>query len=273
MRFRRAVACAAALVCALNARSAAEGAVAARVIAVIDGDTLLVATAEGAMERVRLIGLDAPELDHPEHGEEPYAAEAAALLGRIAPAGSVVRLVPGGKPRDRYGRLLAYVYGRDGSLAEALVRHGLALACETPPNAALAVQLAAAQAEARRAGLGLWADPLAYAIVPAEEAGRHVGHCRGVAGSVSGISHSQDGRVLRLHFGRAGTDSPAGYGTPSGPGGAEFAAVIFAEDLRAFPLHLGTAYAGESIIVWGLIDVFAGRPEIRVHWPGQIEQY
>lgn len=248
----------------LIAGPAAAGAVAARVLEVIDGDTLRVALAGGVSERVRLIGLDAPELVGPERGEEPYAAAAADFLGQLSPPGSVVRLVPGEEPRDRHGRLLAHVYGREGLLAEALLTRGLALACAILPNVALAEQLAAAQAGARRAGIGLWADPQAYAIVPSREARRHFGHCRGVAGRVSSVSRSQDGRLLRLHI-RTAEDSAAETGGP------DFAAVIFAEDQGAFPYDPVTAYAGEPVVVWGLITPFAGRAEIRVHWPGQIE--
>ena len=73
-------------------------------------------------------------------------------------AGRRVRLVLDAEPRDRYGRLLAYVYrGRDGLFVNAaLVRHGYARPLTIPPDVRFAGRFAALAAAARRAGRGLW---------------------------------------------------------------------------------------------------------------------
>jgi micrococcal nuclease len=69
-----------------------------------------------------------------------------------------VRLVPDVEPRDRFGRLLAYVYRvRDGVFVNAaLVRAGFARTLTIPPNVRFAARFRTLAARARRAGRGLW---------------------------------------------------------------------------------------------------------------------
>ena len=98
----------------------------ARIIRVVDGDTL-VTLAAGRRVTVRLLGIDAPET--PGGTAECGGRAASRQLSRLAPAGSRVRLVtdPGsGDTRDRYGRLLAFVDGPRGDLGEHQLRAGLA---------------------------------------------------------------------------------------------------------------------------------------------------
>ncbi|GIU87688.1 MAG: hypothetical protein KatS3mg009_2203 [Acidimicrobiia bacterium] len=120
---------------------------------VVDGDTLV--TAAG---RVRLIGVDTPETVHPDRGVECFGREASAYLTRLVPPGTRVRLVFDAERRDRYDRLLAYVYRQDDGLfvnAE-LVAQGYAQVMTVPPNVAHADELVALAREAREAGRGLW---------------------------------------------------------------------------------------------------------------------
>lgn len=129
-------------------------AVAAEVRRVVDGDTLLLATGE----RLRMVGLDAPELGRGGNADEPFAREAARHLDTLVRlSGNRVSLVTGAQDRDRYGRLLAVVYtGRHGDLAGQLIRQGLALAAPVPPNLGGLECHRAAEAEARAARAGLW---------------------------------------------------------------------------------------------------------------------
>lgn len=132
---------------------------AARVTKVVDGDTLHVALG-GRRERVRLIGIDTPESVKPNTAVECFAREASARTKELVPAGSIVRLVRDIEARDRYGRLLAYVYrSSDGLFVNlALARDGYAAPLTIPPNIAHAEAFAAAAAQARQAGRGLWAS-------------------------------------------------------------------------------------------------------------------
>jgi micrococcal nuclease len=72
--------------------------------------------------------------------------------------GEAVRLRFDAERRDRYGRLLAYVYrARDGLFVNAeLVRRGYAVTLTIPPNVAHATEFARLASSARRAGRGLW---------------------------------------------------------------------------------------------------------------------
>jgi micrococcal nuclease len=127
-----------------------------RVVRVTDGDTIRVAL-PGRVERVRYIGVDTPESVKPDTPVQCYARRAAAANARLM-GGERVRLVLDVEPRDRFGRLLAYVYRvRDGLFVnDALVRGGFARTLTIPPNVRFAERFAALARRARRAGRGLW---------------------------------------------------------------------------------------------------------------------
>ncbi|MDQ1439447.1 MAG: micrococcal nuclease [Acidimicrobiaceae bacterium] len=130
----------------------------ATVTGVVDGDTLHVRLA-GRSERVRLIGIDTPESVKPRTPVECFAKEASARTHALLPAGTTVRLVRDVEARDRYGRLLAYVYRpSDGLFVNlALARDGYAAPLTIPPNVAHSGEFAAASGQARLARRGLWA--------------------------------------------------------------------------------------------------------------------
>jgi len=129
---------------------------AGRVVRVVDGDTIQVALG-GVRERVRYIGVDTPETVKPGSPVECYGKAASAANKRLV-AGERVRLVPDAEARDRYGRLLAYVYRTrdDRFVNAALVRGGFAEPLTIEPNVRHASEFAAIARRARRAGRGLW---------------------------------------------------------------------------------------------------------------------
>src|SRR5438128_2331450 len=124
---------------------------------VVDGDTIVVHLG-GRRERVRLIGIDTPESVKPNTPVQCYALEASARTKALVPPDASIRLVGDVEARDRYGRLLAYVYrASDGLFVNlALAREGFAVPYTYPPNVAHAAEFVAAAAEARDAGRGLW---------------------------------------------------------------------------------------------------------------------
>jgi micrococcal nuclease len=126
------------------------------VLRVVDGDTLLVARG-GAQERVRLIGVDTPETVKPDTPVQCFGRKASAFTHALLD-GRRVRLVTDAEARDRFGRLLAYVYrAGDGLFVNAeLVRRGYAVPLTIPPNVRFAQRFRTLAAEARRAGRGLW---------------------------------------------------------------------------------------------------------------------
>ena len=120
---------------------------AGHVTRIVDGDTLHVEI-DGRDETVRLFGINAPEAG------QPCADEATRRLRALA--GREVRLLPDARDRDRYGRLLRYVYAPDGlSIDAALVAEGLALAWRK--DGALRLEIIALEEDARAGHEGcLW---------------------------------------------------------------------------------------------------------------------
>jgi micrococcal nuclease len=127
-----------------------------RVVKVVDGDTIHVVL-PGGRETVRYIGVDTPETKHPTKGVQCYGRAAAAFNARLV-GGERVRLMGDVEQRDRYGRLLAYVYrARDGLFVNAeLARRGYARPLTIPPDVRHAARFAAAAQEAREGHKGLW---------------------------------------------------------------------------------------------------------------------
>ncbi len=132
---------------------------------IVDGDTL---RCEEGNERVRLLLIDTPELS-----QRPYGQEASQLLEEILPPGTRVQLELDVQARDRYGRLLAYLYHPDGRMANLeLARAGYAVLSVYPPNVRHVESIREAVAEARAARRGLWSGP-AFECLPADHrAGR-----------------------------------------------------------------------------------------------------
>lgn len=127
------------------------------VVRVVDGDTVVVRL-DGAEQPVRLIGIDTPETVDPRRPPECFGAEASEATSRLLPPGTRVRLVRDAEVRDRYDRLLAYVYrASDGELINlALVAGGYASSSAYPPNTALQARLDDAETGARERRAGLW---------------------------------------------------------------------------------------------------------------------
>ncbi len=129
----------------------------ATVVAVIDGDTLVVDVG-GSEEHVRLIGIDTPESVARDRPDECFGAEASRHLGDLAPSGTAIRLERDIEARDQYDRLLAYAYrARDDLFLNlAQVAGGFAEPLGYPPNTAHQADFERAEREARTTGAGLW---------------------------------------------------------------------------------------------------------------------
>jgi len=137
-------------------------------VTVVDGDTVR-ARVEGRNELVRLIGIDAPEtrsLPHMDRQARSWSRsrETVRALGEQAKAYAMARLdrrdvglSTDVRTRDRYGRLLAYVWLPDDVLFNRLiVEDGYAVASPFPPNVRYAALLRSCEDQARIGGRGLW---------------------------------------------------------------------------------------------------------------------
>jgi micrococcal nuclease len=130
-----------------------DGAPTVRVQRVVDGDTVRLV----GLGSVRLIGVNTPEV----YGHvECYGPEASTFAKSVLRSGMQVRYRVGREARDRYGRLLAYVWLTDGRLFNGmLVERGYATTLTIAPNNQLAGRFRAAEGRARRAHAGMWRRP------------------------------------------------------------------------------------------------------------------
>jgi micrococcal nuclease len=115
---------------------------------VVDGDTIRCRD-QGL---VRLIGIDAPE-----PSQRPFGAAATAALRALVAVGDTVQLERDVAARDRYRRILAYVWRRGTMLNWILLRQGWAVILTYPPNVQWVDAFTAAQQGARAERRGLWA--------------------------------------------------------------------------------------------------------------------
>ena len=132
----------------------AGAAIEGTVVRVVDGDTIHVQLVD-RVEKVRYIGVDSPEIHHPVKGEEP-GGRAAASVNRGLVEGRRVRLKLDVRTRDRWGRLLAYVWVGDTMINAELIRLGYAQVMTVPPNVRYQDLFVRLGREAREAGRGLW---------------------------------------------------------------------------------------------------------------------
>ena len=134
----------------------------ATVMRVTDGDTIVVEI-NGAIERVRYLGLDAPEIARPDDnaaaecgGDEALASNEELVAGRS------VALERDVNDRDRFGRLLRHVWvahrGDWLLVGERLIETGAVEARTYRPDTRRDDEFDAAERHARESGLGIWGD-------------------------------------------------------------------------------------------------------------------
>jgi endonuclease YncB( thermonuclease family) len=173
-----------------------RNAISATVAYVDDGDTVRLTNGD----RVRLAGIDAPEVAHPAYGNraakpaEPFGnASRQALMALLAKSHNRLRVLYGAEPEDRYGRKLAYLYLPDGKSIQAdLVARGLAMAVYMPPNLALADCLTAIEKTARERHVGIWSN---------SEYDPGIATASGIPDDVQGAAIVR-GKVLSVHRSR-----------------------------------------------------------------------
>ncbi|MBA6142578.1 MULTISPECIES: thermonuclease family protein [Pseudomonas] len=162
-----------------------------RVRQVVDGDTVRLVDGRS----VRLIGINTPEIGRKGRSSEPYAEAAKRRLQALVKASDGrVGLVPGVQAKDKYGRTLAHIYGRNGDNLEAqLLSEGLGYRVAVAPNVRLSGCQQRAEQAARQAGAGLWRQS---PVVPAD-AIRHPGFAV-LSGRIMSIERNRGGVWLNL---------------------------------------------------------------------------
>jgi micrococcal nuclease len=221
-------------------------------VEIIDGDTFRLATGD----TVRLIGIDAPELSQPG-GEVSREYLAHLLLGKP------LTLEKGSEDRDKYNRLLRFVYINDLCINEEMIRQGYAEARYLPENPIRDYYLQLEiQAETTRAGL--WSDNVFQPrsevdwdtdipVISWAEADDYYNQYVIIEGTI--VDTYNSGKVCFLNF---HTDYQY------------FTAVIFACDFPGFPYPPDTYYLGKKVQIIGIIKEYKGSPEIIIKTPDQI---
>nr|WP_081739908.1 thermonuclease family protein [Paenibacillus sp. JCM 10914] len=123
----------------------------------VDGDTISVMF-EGKKENVRLLLIDTPETNHPKLGVQPFGPEAKEFTKELVEQAQLLELeFDIGPNRDKYSRLLAYVYADGIMVQEALLLEGLArVAYIYPPNTRYVDKFNDLQRISKEQALGIW---------------------------------------------------------------------------------------------------------------------
>ena len=151
------VAVALSLLVSCSSGATTENEVLITVLKVIDGDTVDI-DIKGNTERVRLIGVNTPETKHPTKPIECFGPEASAYLTQLLPKGTHVRIERDIEARDRYGRMLLYLYRESDNLFINLdlVSHGYGTPMSIEPNTFHRNDFVHAAALAETTNVGLW---------------------------------------------------------------------------------------------------------------------
>lgn len=124
---------------------------------VVDGDTVKIKMPNGTVETVRLLLIDTPETVHPTKDIQPFGPEASQLAKEMMPENAKVEVEPGISERDKYGRLLAYLYVDGVMVNKKLLEEGLArVAYIYEPNTKYLDEFEAIQKQAKQKELGIW---------------------------------------------------------------------------------------------------------------------
>ncbi len=218
----------------------------AKVTRIYDGDTIRLDNGES----VRYIGIDTPETHHPYRPVE-FLGKEATQMNQDLVGGKRVYLELDVRRRDRYGRLLAYVFLEDGTFVNAeLARLGYAYTMTIPPSVKYTELFRKVAREARENKRGLWQET---ETIRMDEASRYLGKVKTVKCKI--IETYDSGKVVFLNTGKD-------YKT-------DFTVVIFHGALDNFPFDPLIYYKGKEIEITGKIIEYWG-PEIIIEDPTQI---
>lgn len=159
---------------------------------VYDGDTFK--TRSG--EKVRLLGINTPEVAHSDKPGQPLGKAAKQELKSLI-QGKLVRLEFDRDKHDKYGRLLAHIYLRDGTWLNAhMIERGLAHLYIFTPNFHHASELLHKEQDARENKLGIWNTSRFKLLKSGKTGEKHIGQFRVVSGQVVSIEKNRWGFKL-----------------------------------------------------------------------------
>ncbi|MDH3354076.1 MAG: thermonuclease family protein [Chromatiales bacterium] len=219
-----------------------------RVTRVIDGDTVVLENGN----RVRLIGLNTPEVAHRNQPADPGGDVASDYLQELI-EGKLVRLEYGAERYDKYRRVLAHIFTKEGKNINAMIlAEGFAHAVVKLPNVRLIDQYFSAESEARESGRGIWLLPQ-FKIYPIEAAKNFRNSFRRLRGVVK---RTEEKRSAWMFYFKGGVK-----------------ALLRKEHLAPF-VRSGRApqqLVGKLITIRGWVHQSKGAPLIRLYHPRMIE--
>ncbi len=220
----------------------------AHVAKVYDGDTVRLRDGR----RLRLIGLDAPELGHDGEASEPFAQQATDTLNALlARHGYRVLLRYGVERRDDYGRWLAHLYLPDKtSITAHLLSSGLATQLTVPPDTYQIDCYRQAEAQAHAKDMGIWRLPK-YQVVASTDIEPNARGFRRVRGTVVRFGHSRSSVWLNLEGG--------------------IALRIEREDLGNFPHWDLASLDGKQVVARGWLYEHSGELRMQIRHPAALE--
>ena len=127
-----------------------------KVLKVVDGDTIQI-DYNGTKEKVRLIGIDTPESVHPDETKNNENGKIASEYTKSLLTDKSVKIELDVQERDKYGRILAYVYLDGKMINKKLLEDGYAQVATFPPNVKYVDEFIEIEKEAKKAKRGLWA--------------------------------------------------------------------------------------------------------------------
>lgn len=214
---------------------------------VYDGDTVTLRDGR----RLRLIGIDTPELGREGKPDQPYAAAARDALRALLRDRPELDLRLDQTRRDVHGRLLAHAFLADGtSLSAWLLEKGYATLLIIPPNDWNAACYQAAERRARAGAAGIWAlpeyHPIASTRLPNTARGYHV-----ITGRITHIGRSAHSLWLDLE--------------------GKVAARIARQDLHYFSARSWDELMHRQVIVRGWVYPYHDELQLRLRYPTDLE--
>lgn len=219
---------------------------------VIDGDTIILDNGD----HVRYIGINSPEVG------EPFYDEAKKRNSSLVEGKRVRLIVCPQEPRDKYGRLLAFIYLDDMLVNKVLLAEGLARLFIIPPcGTEKELEFGKAEKAAKARGAGIWGgqgkiEAKALPIKPGE-AIRNLDRYVKVKARVAGVRKTRD--AVFIDLGRSGEDP--------------LSIVIFRKTMKEIEASGGDLMGlkGKTVTVYGVVKLYKGRPEIVVNSPSRLK--
>lgn len=240
------------LIILFSSPSFAKDVITHRVDHVIDGDTVVLKNGD----HVRYLGIDTPEKD------EPFYTEARLRNKELVIGKEVKLFICKEEPRDKYGRVLAWVYSNGTFVNRTLLKEGLAKALIIPPCGLERKQeFLKIESETRAKGIGIWnlhkgKSPPIIATISPDDALSYEGRVVAVKDVVTDVHKSRKALFINL-----GGDRKTG-----------FTAVLFKQgmdDLKAEGID-PFSYKGKNISVTGVVRKYGQKAEIIVKRASQI---